>query len=124
MRRDGERAPAIARMLETRRAVAIWRGERARPAAAVRPPVYSHPATQARSRRRIGAFLALAAVAAFAIAFRPWLGGVALLVAAAGIAAAARTWASRAARFALHAAVGRRWARLLPRPAHVRASAA
>lgn len=104
LRRDGERAPAIARMLETRRAVASWRGEPAPPAAA-RPPVYSHPATQARSRRRIAALLALAAVAAFAIAFRPWLGGIALVVAVAGIAAAARTWASRAARFALHAAV-------------------
>ena len=130
LRRDGEREPAIARMLSTRRAVAIWRGEHevARALAGIAPPapmvVCSHPATQARSRRRLAALVALAAVAAFAILSRPWLGGIALGVATLAAASAARTWASREARFAVHAALARRWARLRARPAHLRARAA
>ena len=113
MRRDGERAPAIARMLGTRRLVAIWRGERAaarelaRIAAPAGPLVCSHAAAQARSRRRIAGFVLLAAVAAFAIAFRPWLGASSLLVAGVATANAARTSAERGVRFALHAALGR-----------------
>ena len=128
--RDGEREPAIARMLGTRRAVAIWRGEHATAralagiAAPAGPVVCSHAATQARSRRRIAGFIALAAVAAFAIEFAPWLGAGALLVAAVAAAHAARTAASRGVRFALHAALARRWALLRRGPAHLRASAA
>ncbi len=141
MRRDGEHEPAIARMLDTRRAVAIWRAEpravgeaaaspaappagASRPRPAVKPAVCSHPAIRARSRRRLAVLAALAAAAAFAIAFQPWLGAFALVVAVVAAARAARTWASREARFALHAALARRWARLRARPAHLRASAA
>jgi putative component of membrane protein insertase Oxa1/YidC/SpoIIIJ protein YidD len=112
MRGDGERSPAIARMLGTRRVVALWRGERAvaRQLAKIPPAaplVCSHPATQARSRRRLAGFVLLAAVAAFAIDFRPWLGVPALLVAGVAAANAAHTSAERAVRFALHAALRR-----------------
>jgi putative component of membrane protein insertase Oxa1/YidC/SpoIIIJ protein YidD len=130
MRRDGEREPAIARMLGTRRAVALWRAEHAAvralagTAGVVRPLVCSHPATQARSRRRLAGLVALAATAAFALELHPVLGATALCVAAIAAANAARTWASRGARFALHAALARRWAALRPRPAHLRARAA
>jgi putative component of membrane protein insertase Oxa1/YidC/SpoIIIJ protein YidD len=120
MRCDGERAPAITRMLGTRRLVAMWRGERAvtRRLARIAPPagplVCSHAATQARSRRRLVGFVLLAAVAAFAIAFRPWLGGSTLLVAGIASANAARTSAERGVRFALHAALGRPRAQVPP----------
>lgn len=138
MRGDGERTPAIARMLGTRRVVALWRGERevARQLAKINvapaPLVCSHPATQARSRRRLAGFVLLAAVAAFAIDFRPWLGVPALLVAGIAAANAARTSAERAVRFALHAALRRcGWGRRLGRAAgavkagaHLPASAA
>jgi len=141
LRRDGEREPAIARMLGTRRAVAIWRGELAaaralaRLAPAERPLVCSHEAAQSRSRRRLAGVVASAGVAAFAIVSHPWLGAAALGVAAVAAAQASRTAASRAARFALHAALARRWAqarawaaarraRTAARPAHLRASVA
>lgn len=120
MRGDGERTPAIARMLGARRVVAIWRGERAaaRQLARIAPPagplVCSHAATEARSRRRIAGFVLLAAVAAFAIAFRPWLGTSALLVAGVASANAARASAERGVRFALHAALGRRAGQVRP----------
>lgn len=114
LERDGERGPAIARMLSTRRAVAVWRAEPevaralARIAAPAKPTVYALAAAEARSRRRIRGFVVLAAVAAFAIELRPWLGGPALIVAVIAAAIAARTSASRAMRFAVHAACYRR----------------
>lgn len=113
MQRDGEHPPAIARMLATRRVVAIWRGDAValrELADAVRAPapVYSHPATAKRSRRRITGALALAVAAAGIIVFHPWLGGITLAIAAVAVVSALRTLVARSRRFALHAA----WARL------------
>jgi hypothetical protein len=106
MRADGERDIAIDRMLATRRAVAAWRGESdvVQALAPARcPPVYSYPATAARSRRRIAGFLGLATVAAIAVAFRPWLGSIVLFVALAAGLLGVRRWLAESRRFALHA---------------------
>lgn len=115
MRRDGERPPAIARMLAARRAVALWRQDRAAlvalaevGAALSAPRVCSYPAVAARSRRRIAIRVALAVAAVAGILVQPWLGVPAALACLGAAVVAAQTSAARDARFALHQRWGRR----------------
>jgi len=106
MQRDGESDGAIARMLQTRRAVARYRGDHAAfTACAMALPgparVCSLPLVVRRARRRLAVLVTLT-LAAIALTFvEPWLGALAAALTAAALVSA-RTLRSRLHRFDLH----------------------
>ena len=104
MRADGEGEAAIARVLETRRAVAIWRREHAGHVGAVR--LVSQPEVQRRSERRAFVLATLGILALMLAGFHPIVGGLAFGVIASGAVVSTRDAYERDRRFALHA----RWA--------------
>ena len=123
LRRDGEQPAALARMLAVRRAVALWRADRAaasacRGAEPARPRVVSQPAVARRARRRLATLVALSVVGLVVVWLQPWLGGVALTATLGGSALCGLTLIERERRFALH----QRWARWRE-PAAITASA-
>lgn len=105
LRADGEGEAAIARVLETRRAVAIWRREQAGRIGHVR--LVSQPAVQSRWQRRAFVLAAIAVVCILVAGAHPVIGGLAFGTIATGAVASTRDAYERDRRFALHA----RWAR-------------
>lgn len=115
MRADGERPPAIARMLAARHAVARWRRDPAAaracralvPAAGDGAPrLVSQPHVARRWERRAYVLGALGVIALVLLGFHPVVGGLALATITTGSISSASDAVERDRRFALHT----RWA--------------
>lgn len=105
---DAERAPAIERMLASRRAVAVWRAElpalRACGRGHRRPPVHAAAGIARRARDRIARFATFAVLAALLAWSAPWSAGLVAAALTAATAIAARTAIAWHRRLALHRA--------------------
>lgn len=126
MRADGERAPSIARMLQTRRAVAMWRREPAAFAAcagALPGParVCSLPIVERRARRRLAVLATLGAVA-LALSFVQLAFATVAVVFVVAATVSARTTRRRRQRFDVHRSLGRSGGTGIARPASAAAT--
>lgn len=104
LRADGEGEAAITRILETRRAVAIWRREHPGHVGAVR--LVSQPDVQRRWERRAFVLATICVLALVLAGFHPIVGGLAFGMIASGAVVSTRDAYERDRRFAMHA----RWA--------------
>lgn len=104
LRADGETEAAIQQVLETRRAVAIWRREQRGKIGPVR--LVSQPGVQRRWQRRAFVLGAIGVLALMLAGFHPVVGGLAFGMITTGAVVSTRDAYERDRRFALHA----RWA--------------